>query len=61
MDDINNIIVFLKALRENIPEEWGKIVEYTCPICGGTVKCVRSDYNGHIHAKCEKCDMAVME
>lgn len=57
----SNIILFLKALKENIPEEWGKKVKYICPVCGGTVRCARSDYNGHIHARCEKCGMGVME
>lgn len=61
----NEIFLFLKAVRKNIPENkpenYGKVVNFTCPICGKTAACVRSEYNGHIHAKCEGCGSAVIE
>ncbi len=36
--------------------------EYTSECnCGGTIHAVRSTFNGHIHAKCDKCRMCMME
>lgn len=59
------IFTFLKALGENVPEDKpenrGKVFEFTCPLCGGNVKGVRFEYNGHVHAQCEGCNMKVME
>lgn len=37
----------------------GHIITGPCP-CGGTIKAVRSKYNGHLHAKCEKCGFCLM-
>ncbi len=59
------IVVFLKAISNNItadkPENRGKVIEYTCPLCGGTVRCSRSEYHGHVHARCRGCGFGVME
>jgi hypothetical protein len=29
--------------------------------CGGTVHYVRAQLNGHVHAKCDTCDLSFME
>lgn len=55
------MLPFLKALKENLPEEWGKEVQFPCPLCGGIVKCSRNNYNGHFFAKCGKCGVGVIE
>lgn len=56
---------FMKSVTENAPsknrKEWGKSVEFKCPLCNGTVTCVRSTYNGHIFAKCDGCGHMIME
>ncbi len=65
METDSNIFIFLKALIDNLPtdkpENRGKKIEYTCPLCGGTVSCSRSEYNGHVHAKCHDCGFAVIQ
>lgn len=45
----------------NIPKDvWGK--EYTSEcVCGGTITAIRSTYNGHLHARCDKCGYKLME
>lgn len=35
--------------------------EFTCPICGGTAYAVKIEDNGHVHARCDKCHMNVMQ
>lgn len=55
------LLPFLEALNKNLPKEWGKEAQYTCPLCGGIVKCSRNNYNGHFFAKCEKCGVGVIE
>ena len=35
--------------------------EFTCPLCGGKAYWSRSSYNNHLHAKCNGCDMVIME
>lgn len=62
---MNKVFTFLKVLRENIPEDkpenYGKVINFTCPICGKTASCVRSEYNGHVHSKCSGCDITIIE
>lgn len=51
----------MKYLRA-IPDFHDRGVMHTaqCP-CGGTLHCIRSKYNGHIHVKCNKCKFVMME
>lgn len=62
---LRELMIFLKALNESVPDDTpenrGKVIEFICPICGGTAKCVRAEYNGHIHAECTKCDIKIMQ
>lgn len=63
--DIFKCFSFLAELEKNIPEDTtenrGKPFSFKCPLCGGTVNGVRSEYNGHVHAKCSDCGFGVME
>lgn len=49
---------------ERIPDieksDRGTIHEAEC-VCGGTIRALRSVYNGHLTAKCEKCHFLFME
>lgn len=37
-------------------------IEHKAPCtCGGTVTAIRSIYNGHLHASCDKCGARLME
>lgn len=52
------IIDWLKA----VPDFEDRGVEHTAPCpCGGTIHAVRAEYNGHIRAWCDKCNMRMME
>lgn len=47
----------------DIPNEikyWGKTYQSQC-VCGGTITAMRSTYNGHIRAKCDKCEWSIIE
>lgn len=41
--------------------EWGKVIEFQCPVCGGNAKTVRSKENGHFRAVCENCGIKIIE
>lgn len=62
---IDEIIKFSMVVDKNAlsneRKNWGKSVEFECPLCNGTITCVRSTYNGHIHAKCSGCNFTIME
>lgn len=45
-----------------IPDFKERGVEHTAPCpCGGTIHAIRSEYNGHLHARCDRCKSALME
>ena len=56
----------LKVRLESMPKipkarrYWGKKYTSKCP-CGGTITAIRSTYNGHLQASCDKCDFSMME
>lgn len=39
----------------------GESKDFICPVCGGKAYAERVKLNGHLHAKCEKCGITVME
>lgn len=44
-----------------VPDFEDRGVEHTAPCpCGGTIHAIRSTYNGHIRAWCDKCDTRMM-
>ncbi len=50
---------FLKAIPDipnNVRGKWYKSKCY----CGGTIKAIRSTYNGHLRAWCDKCGSRLM-
>lgn len=52
------ILEFLKA----IPDFEDRGVEHTAPCpCGGTIHAIRAEYNGHLHAYCDKCGARMIE
>lgn len=53
-------IDFFKIASE-VCKEKGKVYEFECPICKNKASAIRSTLNGHLHAKCDKCDIWVME
>lgn len=59
------IFSFLSELEKNIPEDTkenrGKSFSFECPLCGVTVNGSRSEYNGHVHAKCTGCGFGMIE
>ena len=62
----SNFFKFMKAAINTLPlkeakSEWGKVIEFQCPVCGGNAKTVRSKENGHLRAVCEKCGMKIIE
>lgn len=50
------IFEFLIAACESVKKCYE--AEFICPICGGKAKAIKSTYNGHIHAHCEKCGIS---
>lgn len=59
-NEIENTLKFI-GTANNVCKLKGKMYEFNCPICNSTAKAIKSDYNGHLWAKCEKCDMTIME
>lgn len=45
-----------------IPYFTDRGVEHTAPCpCGGTIHAARAEYNGHLHAYCDKCGARLIE
>lgn len=58
--EIEDFLKFLKVANETCKKK-GKHYEFTCPLCNGKVKAIKNTYNGHLWAKCEGCDMSVIQ
>ena len=59
-EEIKDFLKFLKVADDTVKEK-GKEYEFECPICKGKARGIKSTYNGHLWAKCEKCDMNIIE
>lgn len=57
-EDLEEFFKFLKVAN-NACIEKGKIYKFECPICKGIAKATKSNYNGHLHAECKKCEMRI--
>ena len=57
-EEMDDIFKYLKAQQE--AEEQGE-EEFTCPICGGQAFWGRSSINNHLHSRCEKCGICIMQ
>ena len=42
-------------------KEIGKQYVFTCPLCGKKARAIRNSYNSHLWAKCENCNMQVIQ
>ena len=60
--DMNEMIENIGAmlLAQSEAEEKGEH-EFTCPLCGGTVKWDRAEGNNHLHLGCGKCGFRMCE
>lgn len=58
--EIEDFLKFFKVANDTIKEK-GKEYEFICPLCGAKAKGIKSNYNGHLWAKCEQCDMNIIE
>lgn len=58
--EIDEFLEFLKVAND-ICKEKGKEYEFECPICKGKAEGIKNSYNGHLWAKCKKCNMNVIE
>ena len=54
------MIPFMKAAKEAIKEP-DKQYTFTCPLCGGEATGGKAGTNNHIHAKCNKCNISIMQ
>jgi len=60
MEEDDKIFEFIK-MADDITIEKGKEYEFECPICKGKGTAIKNSYNGHLYAKCEKCNMTIIE
>jgi hypothetical protein len=58
--EVKEFLKFIEVAND-ICKERGKEYKFECPICKGNAHAIKSDYNGHLWAKCEKCDMNVQQ
>ena len=55
---VSSILEFIRA----IPDVDDRGTEHTAPCtCGGTIHAMRSTYDGHLHAYCDKCGARLIE
>lgn len=59
-EEIKDFFKFLKVANETCKEK-GKQYEFKCPLCGGKASGIRNTYNGHLWAKCNGCDMNLIQ
>lgn len=59
MEYFEDIGAFVQLIQQDM--ERGKRYEWECPLCGGIVSGVRAEYNGHLHAGCDRCGVRIME
>lgn len=58
--EIKDFIKFLEVAN-NACKERGKYYEFECPLCKGKAEGTKNSYNGHLWAKCNGCDMNVIQ
>lgn len=49
------------ALKAKSCLKFGKSCEFVCPVCAATAKAEKSNFNGHLHARCPKCKCEMIE
>ena len=55
-----DIFDFMRAIPDIPQNERGVWREAKCP-CGGTIKAIRNEENGHLFAMCEDCKAKLIE
>lgn len=45
----------------DVCKEKGKMYEFECPTCKEKANAIKNTYNGHLWAKCDSCDMSVIQ
>lgn len=58
--EIEDFLEFFEIANDTVKER-GKEYKFECPVCKGVAEGFKSTYNGHLWAKCEKCNMNVIE
>ena len=56
MKDIDWVFAVVKYAQAN-----PKANEMPCPKCGNPMKYAVSNYNGHVHGKCDNCNIEFMQ
>ena len=56
MKDIDRVFAVIKYAQAN-----PKANEMPCPKCGNPMKYAVSNYNGHVHGKCDNCNIEFMQ
>ena len=59
-EDTDNLFDWIKLVPEIPIDERGVTHTGKCR-CGGTISAVRSTYNGHLRASCDKCGMGIIQ
>ena len=57
---LKEIFEKIKAMPDIDYNDRGKEYKSKC-ICGGKITAYRVKYNGHLRAKCDKCDFKIIE
>ena len=58
--DVEDDLKFI-AIAYDICKERGKLYDFQCPICKERASAIKNDYNGHLWAKCETCNISIIE
>lgn len=59
-DNFEDLFKFLEAMPDILKNVRGKEFKSKC-YCGGTITAWRVEYNGHLRAKCDKCECRIIE
>ena len=59
MNKMRTVLTIVPELKKNHPN--GGSGTYKCPLCNGKIHYQISDFNGHIHLKCDTCNVHCME
>ena len=59
-EEIEETLKFIQ-IEEEICKKKGIEYKFECPICKGQANAIKSTYNGHLWAKCDNCDMQVIQ
>ena len=58
--EIEEFLNFMKVAND-VCKEKGKMYEFECPTCKEKANAIKNTYNGHLWAKCDSCDMSVIQ